>query len=241
MQSTRLLIDLSDHARQLGITFINLNLLQQALTHRSFVNEHPEARLIDNERLEFLGDAVIDFIAAEWLFERFPALDEGTLTRLRAGLVRNDTLARLSIELGLGNLMLFGKGEEEGGGRKRTSNLGSAFEAFMGALYLDQGMDAARAFVKPRFEPILDDIVREQSDKDAKSRLQEWAQAALNTTPLYQVTNIEGPEHLRVFTVEVLIKDEVWGRGRGRSKQIAAQEAASAALEDRERRGFPDH
>jgi ribonuclease-3 len=238
MHSSSLLIDLSDHARRLGVRFSDLGLLQRALTHRSFVNEHPEAGLEDNERLEFLGDAVIDFIAAGWLYVRFPAMDEGTLTRLRAGLVRNETLARLSTTLGLGSLMLFGKGEEDGGGRRRASNLGSAFEALVGAMYLDQGLEAARTFVEPRFAPVLDHIMREQSDKDAKSRLQEWTQATLNITPLYRVAAIEGPEHLRQFTVEVLIANEVWGRGQGRSKRIAAQEAASAALDGRQQRGY---
>lgn len=227
---TKTIIDLSDHATHFGVTFKDILLLQQALTHRSYLNEHPDSKLQDNERLEFLGDAVLDFIAAEWLFERYPEMKEGTLTRLRAGLVRNETLASYSSAVGLGDLLLLGKGEEEHGGRNRLSNLGSAFEAFAGALYLDQGLEAVRQFVKPWFVPVLDEMLREQSDKDAKSMLQEWAQAQLSQTPNYRTVQITGPDHDREFTIEVLIDHNVVGVGVGRSKQLAAQSAARSAL-----------
>jgi ribonuclease-3 len=222
--------DLQDHMARLGLTFHDVSLLQRALTHRSYLNEHPDETLEDNERLEFLGDSVLDFIAAEWLYERFPEMSEGNLTRLRAGLVRNETLAGHASAIGIDDMLLLGKGEEESGGRSRLRNLGGAFEAVAGALYLDQGVDAVRQFVRPWFIPVLDDMLRDQSDKDAKSRLQEWSQANLNLTPTYRTVQVTGPDHEREFTLEVVIGDRVYGVGRGRNKQVAAQAAAQAAL-----------
>lgn len=222
--------DLSDHAQRFGVRFGNTALLQQALTHRSYLNEHPDLALQDNERLEFLGDAVLDFIVGEWLFQHLPDVKEGVLTRLRSALVRNETLATLAERIGIGAWLLLGKGEEDGGGRTRPSNLGSAFEAFIGALYLDQDIDGVRAFVKPLFGPALEAILREQSDKDAKSRLQEWCQAHLLQTPSYRTVSATGPDHEREFTIAVVIGDQVYGTGIGRNKQIAAQAAAQNAL-----------
>jgi ribonuclease-3 len=221
---------LADYAARLGIKFNDLSLLQRALTHRSYINEHPDEKLEDNERLEFLGDSILDFIAAEWLYERFPEMSEGNLTRLRAGLVRNEALADFSRAIGLNQMLLLGKGEEESGGRDRLRNLGGAFEAFAGALYLDQGIDALREFAKPLFGPMLDEMIRAQSDKDAKSRLQEWSQSVLNLTPAYRTVRVTGPDHERDYTIEVVIGDKVYGVGNGRNKQVAAQAAAQAAL-----------
>ncbi len=223
--------DLQDHIARLGVTFNDVSLLQRALTHRSYLNEHPDETLEDNERLEFLGDSVLDFIAAEWLYERFPEMSEGNLTRLRAGLVRNETLAGYASAIGIDDMLLLGKGEEESGGRGRLRNLGGAFEAVAGALYLDQGAEAVRQFVRPWFIPVLDDMLREQSDKDAKSRLQEWSQANLGLTPTYRTVQVTGPDHEREFTLEVVIGSRVYGVGKGRNKQVAAQAAAQAALE----------
>ncbi len=221
---------LTDHLARLGVTFNDWALLERALTHRSYLNEHPDEPLQDNERLEFLGDAVLDFLAAEWLYEDFPDMDEGGLTRLRAGLVRNETLAGFAEALGIGEALRLGKGEEEGGGRSRPSNLGSAFEALAGALYLDRGMDAVRRFARPWFDPVLEAMLQGQSDKDAKSRLQEWSHATLNQTPIYHIVNVAGPEHAPEFTFEVMIGGRVFGTGKGRSKQAAAQAAAQEAL-----------
>ncbi|MBX3082832.1 MAG: ribonuclease III [Anaerolineae bacterium] len=240
MTTTKPLLDLSDHAERFGVRFNDLGLLQRALTHRSYLNEHPDLRLEDNERLEFLGDAVLDFIVAEFLYERFPGLREGHLTRLRAGLVRNDTLAILAQKIGIGEMLLLGKGEEDGGGRARSSNLGSAFEAFAGALYLDQGLDVVRTFVKPLFDPSLEVMLREQSDKDAKSRLQEWAQAHVGETPQYRTVSISGPDHQREFTLEVLVGGDRYGIGTGRNKQSAAQAAANDALTTLQQKGWLD-
>lgn len=224
-------IDLSGYAGRLGLAFRDLSLLQRALTHRSYLNEHPDETLEDNERLEFLGDSVLDFIAAEWLYGRFPEMPEGDLTRLRAGLVRNESLARYASAIGLNEMLLLGKGEEEYGGRERLRNLGGAFEALAGALYLDQGIEAVRQFARPWFVPVLEEMLREQSDKDAKSRLQEWSQSALNLTPVYRTVRITGPDHAREFTIEVVIGERVYGLGHGRNKQVAAQAAARSALE----------
>jgi ribonuclease-3 len=227
--------DLQDHIARLGVTFNDVSLLQRALTHRSYLNEHPDEPLEDNERLEFLGDSVLDFIAAEWLYERFPEMTEGNLTRLRAGLVRNETLAGYASAVGIDDMLRLGKGEEESGGRSRLRNLGGAFEAVAGALYLDQGLEAVRQFVRPWFIPVLDDMLRGQSDKDAKSRLQEWSQANLSLTPTYRTVQATGPDHEREFTLEVIIGNRVYGVGKGRNKQVAAQAAAQAALESIER------
>jgi ribonuclease III len=205
-------------------------LLRRALTHRSYLNEHADEQLEDNERLEFLGDSVLDFIAAEWLYDRFPEMDEGNLTRLRAGLVRNEALADYASAIGLSDMLLLGKGEEEHGGRTRLRNLGGAFEAVMGALYLDQGIEAVREFSVPKFIPVLEAMIQGQSDKDAKSRLQEWSQATFGLTPIYRTVHTTGPDHAREFTIEVVIGEKVYGEGSGRNKQVAAQAAAQAAL-----------
>lgn len=222
--------DLNKFQKRLDVRFTDLSLLQRALTHRSYLNEHPEHMLEDNERLEFLGDAVLDFIAGAWLFHRFPEMDEGRLTRLRAGLVRTETLARFAESLDLGDALLLGRGEDESGGRRRISNLCGSFEALVGALYLDQGMEAAQSFVEPLLGPALDDILSRAADKDAKSLLQEWSQAELGLTPVYRTIASEGPDHAKEFTVAVMIGQTDCGRGVGHSKQAAAQLAAQQAL-----------
>lgn len=223
--------ELDTYQSQLGIRFKDSSLLERALTHRSYLNEHPDEAVEDNERLEFLGDAVLDFIVSDWLYRQFPDMPEGKLTRLRAGLVRTETLAEFSRQAGIGEMLRLGKGEEEHGGRKRLSNLCGTFEAVNGALYLDSGLEAVRTFVEPYLAPRLDSIIREDSDKDAKSRLQEWSQAMLDLTPVYHVLSIDGPEHARQFTIEVIIGDSIYGVGNGHSKRAAEQEAARASLE----------
>ncbi len=222
---------LDDIQHTLKLHFYDQSLLKRALTHRSYINEHPDDALDDNERLEFLGDAVLDFITGEWLYNRFPEMREGRLTRLRAALVRTETLAEMGHQCSLGQAMLLGRGEEESGGRERQANLCCTFEALVGALYLDQGLDAVRAFVLPQFEPVLQQILRTDADKDAKSLLQEWSQAYLGITPIYRTVQATGPDHNKEFTVEVVIGAEVYGRGTGHSKQNAAQTAARNALQ----------
>lgn len=223
--------DLKGIQERLGVGFYDLSLLQRALTHRSYLNEHPEHTLEDNERLEFLGDAVLDFIAGSWLYDRFPEMDEGQLTRLRAALVRTETLARFAQGLNLGDALLLGRGEAESGGRMRGRNLCGSFEALIGAMYLDQGMEAVQQFMEPLFGPALEDILLRAADKDAKSLLQEWSQAVLGETPIYRTISSQGPDHAKRFTVGVVIGKTIVGQGEGHSKQVAAQAAAQHALE----------
>ncbi|MBL8058429.1 MAG: ribonuclease III [Anaerolineales bacterium] len=210
--------------------FKNASLLQRALTHRSYLNEHSEA-FEDNERLEFLGDAVLDFLTAAFLYNRLPEMKEGRLTRLRAALVRTEQLAALAGQVGIGEMVRLGRGEEEGGGRQRRTLLCDTFEAVIGALYLDSGFEAVRLFIEPLFEPVLDEILRAEMDADAKSRLQEIAQAEYGVTPHYVIVRNSGPDHDRVFTARVFVGDEPLGEGSGPSKRAAEQAAARAALE----------
>jgi len=222
--------DVKQVEKQIGVKFRNRELLTTALTHRSYVNERTGEAVPDNERLEFLGDAVLDFLTGYLLYERFPDLPEGRLTRLRAALVRTAALAELAEQCELGPHIRMGKGEEASGGRKRVTTLCAVFEAVVGALYLDQGMDAVRKFVEPLFLPMLERILSESLDQDARSILQEWSQATHNETPTYRTVEETGPEHEREFMVEVLIGEQVVGCGVGRSKRSAAQAAARAAL-----------
>jgi len=210
--------------------FRDPSLLARALTHRSYLNEHPELSLEDNERLEFLGDAVLDFVVGAWLYNRFPELPEGRLTSLRAALVKTDTLAEFAIVIGLSEQLRLGKGESESGGRARTSLLCNTFEALIGALYLDQGLEAVQPLLYKLLPDKVELIMADERDRDAKSILQEWSQAKHGYTPRYRTVHAEGPDHARQFTIEVHINEHVVGRGVGPSKQIAAQAAASDAL-----------
>lgn len=221
---------LDDFARQAGVSIKNLSLLERALTHRSYLNEHPDA-LEDNERLEYLGDAALDFISAAWLYNRYPEMDEGGLTRLRSSLVRTETLAEFAKELGLGEFLLLSKGEEVSGGRKRSTLLCDAFEAFIGALYLDQGINSVIEFMEPRLLSAAEAALKDDTLLDPRSQLQIWAQGEIGETPNYKMLDSFGPDHERQFVIEVRIEDKVVGQGQGRSKQEAAQRAAADALE----------
>jgi len=221
--------DLTAFQERLGHRFRDVGLLLRALTHKSYKNEHPEEE--DNQRLEFLGDAVLNFVVAAWLFERYPDLHEGEMTRLRAALVREESLARFAVRLGLGQVLRLGRGEEESGGRERSANLEDGFEALMGALYLDGGVEAAQQLLHRLVEGIAEDILSAEADKDEKSRLQEWAQARLGVTPRYRIVAELGPAHDRTFVAEVLLGKQVAGCGEGHSKQAAERAAARAALE----------
>lgn len=223
---------------QIGVHFHDPSRLQLALTHRSYVNEHGTDEG-DNERLEFLGDAVLSFLVGEMLFQRFPEMSEGQLTRLRAGLVRTESLAGLARALDLGAYLRMGRGERSTGGAERINNLCAAFEALVGALYLDQGLEVVQSFILPRLETLMPEALAEAFDKDARSRLQEWSQSALNQTPVYHTVSATGPDHNKEFVVQVTIGDRVVGRGAGRSKQSAAQAAADDALRAVERGELP--
>lgn len=234
---------LDELEQNLGIGFDDKSLLLRALVHRSYTNEHPEFHLEDNERLEFLGDAVLNFLTAEYLYNRFPELAEGPLTSLRAALVRRATLARFALRFDLGHHLLMGVGEAATGGRGRPATLCAAFEALVGGLYLDQGLDAVRRLLEPLIKPEVARTLRDRSDKDHKSLLQELAQGRLQLTPRYRTVGSSGPEHEKEFTVQVSIGGTVYSQGRGRSKQEAAQHAARQALEllEAEQAGLPDH
>lgn len=213
----------------IGVRFRTPELLREALTHSSYVNEQPSLAINDNERLEFLGDAVLDFLVADELFRRYTTAREGALTSMRAALVRTDSLAAASRRIDLGAHLFLGRGEEASGGRQRTANLCAAFEAVIGAVYLDQGLEQARRLV----QWLLGDAIQAleaQAPRDPKSLLQERAQAILHRTPLYRTVAQTGPDHAKEFIVEVLVGDQVIGRGAGPSKQAAEQAAAQSAL-----------
>jgi ribonuclease-3 len=215
----------------LGYDFNDLALLQRSLTHRSFINESPDQALEDNERLEFLGDAVLDMVSSDLLYNRYPEMPEGRMTSMRAALVRTETLARLASYLGIGDVLQLGKGEEEHGGATRPANLCAALEALAGAIYLDGGLEAVKEVFVPHFIPAADAILSRELDRDPKSRLQEWSQANLGFTPRYETVRAEGPDHDKRFTIQAIINNRVYGEGAGRSKQIAAQAAAKQALD----------
>jgi ribonuclease-3 len=229
-------MQLDELARQAGVAFSDPALLQRALTHRSYINEHPSA-VEDNERLEFLGDACLDMTSAAWLYQRFPELDEGELTRLRSSLVRTEQLAEFARELRLGEVVLLGKGEAASGGRERVALLCDVFEAFVGAIYLDGGHEAVARFMESRFERAVTRAMDDGSLIDPRSRLQIWAQGELNATPRYTTVDATGPDHAREFVVEVEVGDVLRTQGHGRSKQEAAQDAAGRLLRDIERQG----
>ncbi len=219
----------ADFVRRLGLQFSDQLLLSRALTHRSYLNEHPEA-LEDNERLEFLGDAVLDFLVGAWLYNHYPEMAEGNLTRLRSALVRTEQLAAFARKIGLGNAMRLGHGEIESGGRRRQALLCATFEALVGALYLDQGIEAVSRFIEPLLLSVADEIVTSGSFQDPKSLLQEWTQARGLGSPVYNTVTATGPDHAKIFEVEVVINGEVRGVGTGNSKQAAAKAAARAAM-----------
>lgn len=212
----------------LGIHFQDPALLNLALTHRSYIYETPGEGRSSNERLEFLGDSILAFVSTDFLYRTFPNLSEGELTDVRAFLVKMETLANFAHEIELGRYLLMGKGEQNSGGSKRV--LASAFEALLGAIYLDQGIEAVQRFLLRRIEALAHKVVKQRLFKDNKSLFQELAQANTGITPSYRLVSQEGPSHNREFTVEVMLGEEIAGRGHGRNKQTAEQEAAYFAL-----------
>ncbi len=217
-------------SQRLDVPFANLSLLTRALTHRSYLNENSSA-VEDNERLEFLGDAVLDFVVGAWVYHHCPEMAEGDLTRMRSALVRNEQLAEFARKLELGSAMRMGRGESASGGRGRDGLLGSTFEAVIGALYLDSGLGAVEKFMEPLLDGVRERVIMRAEIYDPKSRFQEWAQSEKLGTPKYVTIAATGPDHAKVFEVEVRIKEQTYGRGAGPSKQIAAQVAAQTALE----------
>lgn len=226
-----ILADFTTLQQVLGVTFNDLSLLQQALVHRSYLNENPDSPLPSNERLEFLGDSLLGFVIAQKLYQEFPDLSEGEMTKLRAALVRQQSLARLASFLGLGDYLYLGYGEEATGGRAKQSTLGRALEAVVGAVLMDQGFAGAKRFVLRLFRGEIHNAIEEKLAGDYKSRLQELVQARYRVPPLYRTIKEEGPDHAKEFTVEVIVAGSVIGTGRGKSKRMAEMEAAKVALE----------
>jgi ribonuclease-3 len=223
---------------RLGYSFTDKGLLLDALTHSSFKNERPDVALADNERLEFLGDAVVGLMVASLLYAQFPDSDEGELTRRRADLVSEKGLFEAAESIGIGDAMRLGKGEEKSGGRSKSRLLENALEACLGAIYLDGGADAAFEAARRIFEPRLHTSA--PGHRDAKSRAQEWAQAHLGGTPSYRIVGTEGPDHDREFTVALELNEEEVATGAGRSKLAAEQAAAAAALDIWSQEAPPD-
>lgn len=219
----------SEVEARLGVSFRRQALLRQAFVHRSYLNENPSPGLESNERLEFFGDAVLSYVVAERLFRDCPTCQEGELTEWRGYLVRRDSLAAFARQLGLGEFLLLGRGEEAAGGRERAANLASLFEAVVGAIAIDRGLTAARKFI---FEAIGEemDLRGRPTPIDPKSRLQELVQARWQRAPSYRTVREEGPEHRKIFTVEVSVHGQALGSGTGLSKQEAERAAAREAL-----------
>ena len=222
--------DLAEFQRNIGITFQAPSLLAMALIHSSFINESSSDTIESNERLEFLGDAILGLIIAEKLYGDFPDFSEGKMSRLRATLVSRDTLARVAQIIRLGDFLDMGKGEEASGGRGRAANLAGALEALIAAIYLDRGILGARDFVLRLFSKELVRVSHQGIDIDYKSKLQEVMQSKHQPSPSYRLVQEEGPDHDKRFTVEVLAGNVVLGRGRGKNKKLAQSDAARLAL-----------
>jgi ribonuclease-3 len=214
----------------IDIPFNDPNLLAQAFTHRSFINENKEVTIEHNERLEFLGDAVIELVATDYLFHQYPDKPEGQLTSFRSALVNTSMLSSVADSVGMNEYLLLSKGEAKDTGRARQYILANTFEAFVGALYLDQGYERTRQFLAQTLLPRVQDIVNKRLWQDPKSRFQELAQDAVSTTPIYDTIDESGPDHDKQFVVGVYLGDELVARGQGRSKQEAEQDAASQAI-----------
>jgi ribonuclease-3 len=214
----------------LGVSFSDTNYLLSAITHRSFLNENRDAVQEHNERLEFLGDAVLELAVTDFLFREYPQKAEGELTAIRAALVNTNTLAETATTLGINEYLLLSKGESKDVGRARQYILANAFEAIVGAIYLDQGYDAARDFIASQLFGKTERIVEKRLWQDAKSRFQERAQEMVGITPAYQTLKEVGPDHDRTFTVGVFLGEECVAKGEGRAKQEAEQKAAENGL-----------
>jgi ribonuclease-3 len=216
--------------QRLELPFKNLLLLTRALTHRSYAHEHQEA-LEDNERLEFLGDAILDFVSGAWLYNHFPEMAEGELTLMRSALVRTEQLAEFARAFDLGSAIRLGRGEDLAGGRQKDVLLCATFEAVIGALYLQNDIATIQRLIHPMLEQVSEQIILSSDSRDPKSRLQEWSQGQGLGTPKYGTVTISGPDHQPMFEIEVQINGKTYGRGSGHNKQVAEHAAAQDALD----------
>ncbi|MDO8560682.1 MAG: ribonuclease III [bacterium] len=227
-------MDISKFEAELGVSFHSQDLLQQAMVHRSYLNENPGFRLSHNERLEYLGDAVLELVVSEELYKRFPDKPEGDLTSYRAALVNSRMLSEIAIGLDINDYMLMSRGETKDVGRARQFILANAYEAITGAIYLDQGYQAAAGFISHTIFPKIDEVIAKKLYRDPKSLFQEESQEREGLTPSYEVTKEWGPDHDKHFIVGVFLGKELIAEGEGPSKQQAQEEAARLALKKKE-------
>lgn len=219
-----------EFAAKIGAEFNDITLLKEALTHRSFVNENRKDKVRHNERSEFLGDAVLELIVSEYLYKEYPERPEGELTSFRAAAVRTESLAETSRTLKVGEYLFMSHGEEATGGRDKDYLLANAFEAVLGAIYLDQGYASSEKFVNTFLIPKIADIVKYRRDIDSKTKFQETSQSLFKHTPTYKLVSAQGPDHEKTFVMAVYVRKTKYGEGAGKSKQRAEEEAAENAL-----------
>ena len=222
--------DFAEFESKIGVKFSDESILREALTHSSYLNENPNRDLKHNERLEFLGDAVLELIVTRYLYEHFPDRAEGELTNWRSALVKGEQLAEVAKELKIGDYLYLSRGEEASGGRKKISTLANSLEALIGAIFLDQGYESAKEFCDKFILVRLQELLKQGKDRDEKSVFQERAQEIMNITPHYRVVSEKGPDHDKMFTCAVYLGDELVSEGHGNSKQRAEQDAAKKAL-----------
>jgi ribonuclease-3 len=216
---------------KLKVNFKNQALLERAMIHRSYLNEHRRPELRSNERLEYLGDAVLEFVISKWLFENFPHYPEGRLTNFRSNVVRTTALAQIASKLDLGKHLKMSRGEKESGGANNPSLLANTLEAVIGAIYLDRGIKLVEKFIIANFTDLIKKITEQGELKDTKSLLQEKTQAEQNFTPIYKTLKQVGPDHDKTFTVGVFVNHRLLAKGQGKSKRLAEEAAAAKALE----------
>ncbi len=217
--------------QKFNLKFNNKDLLIQAFTHRSYLNENKDFNLSHNERLEFLGDAVLELVVTEYLYLKYPDKSEGILTSWRAALVNSNILGEVAEKIGFNDFILLSSGEKKETGKARKFILANSFEAFIGALYLDQGKKACSQFIKECLVSNLDNILEKELYKNAKSKLQEKAQEIVSITPIYNILEESGPDHKKTFVVGVFLEEDLLAQGKGFSKQEAEEQAAKNALE----------
>lgn len=228
------MIDFSQFEKKTNIVFNNKKLLEQAFIHRSYINENSGSQLYHNERLEFLGDAVLELIVTDYLYNKYPDQDEGSLTAYRSSLVNAVTIGEIALTLGMNEYLLLSKGEAKDVGKARGYILANTYEAYVGAVYLDRGYDVVKDFIAKTLFNRIDGIVAKKLWRDHKSLIQEKSQEYLNVTPSYKVLYEAGPDHDKHFTIGIFFGDELVAEGKGKSKQEAEQEAAHRALEVKE-------
>ncbi len=224
-------INFTTFEESIGIIFNDKSLIKKAFTHRSYLNENRSLKLEHNERLEFLGDAVLELVVTDFLYKKFPEKNEGELTALRSALVKAETLAEAAEKVGMNTYLLLSKGESKDTGRARLYILANTFESVVGSIYLDQGYDVADKFIADQLFSQIDEIIENKKFIDAKSKFQEMAQEKMGHTPVYKLIKEVGPDHNKIFTVSVCVGDENITEGEGKSKQEAEQQAAQMALQ----------